>query len=54
MLAPNGVQTLALAFWSFSTELDYAAAAPYALIMVLFSLPLTSVLYMYSKPAASR
>jgi iron(III) transport system permease protein len=54
MLAPNGVQTLALAFWSFSTELDYAAAAPYALIMVLFSLPLTSLLYMYSKPAASR
>ena len=54
MLAPNGMQTLALAFWSFSTELDYAAAAPYALIMVLFSLPLTWLLYMYSKPAASR
>ena len=54
MLAPNGVQTLALVFWSFSTELDYAAAAPYALIMVLFSLPLTLLLYMYSKPAASR
>jgi len=54
MLAPNGVQTLAMAFWSFSTELDYAAAAPYAMIMVLFSLPLTSLLYLYSKPAASR
>jgi iron(III) transport system permease protein len=54
MLAPNGIQTLAMAFWSFSTELDYAAAAPYAVIMVLFSLPLTSLLYMYSKPAASR
>lgn len=54
MLAPNGVQTLAMAFWSFSTELDYAAAAPYALIMVLFSIPLTSLLYIYSKPAASR
>jgi len=54
MLAPNGVQTLAMVFWSFSTELDYAAAAPYAMIMVLFSLPLTSLLYMYSKPAASR
>jgi hypothetical protein len=24
------------------------------MIMVLFSLPLTSLLYMYSKPAASR
>jgi iron(III) transport system permease protein len=43
-----------MAFWSFSTELDYAAAAPYALIMVLFSLPLMSLLYMYSKPTASR
>jgi iron(III) transport system permease protein len=54
MLAPNGTQTLATAFWSFSSELDYAAAAPYALIMVLFSLPLTWWLYMHSKQAAGR
>jgi iron(III) transport system permease protein len=54
MLAPNGMQTLAMVFWSFSTELDYAAAAPYAVIMVLFSLPLTSLLYKLSKPAVSR
>jgi len=54
MLAPNGTQTLAMAFWSFSTQLDYAAAAPYALIMVLFSLPLTSWLYLHSKLAAGR
>jgi iron(III) transport system permease protein len=43
-----------MVFWSFSTELDYAAAAPYAVIMVLFSLPLTSLLYKLSKPAVSR
>jgi len=54
MLAPNGTQTLATAFWSFSAELDYAAAAPYALIMVLFSLPLTWWLYMHSRHAAGR
>ena len=54
MLAPNGVQTLAMVFWSFSTELDYAAAAPYAVIMILFALPLTSLLYKLSKPAVSR
>ena len=31
MLAPNGTRTLAMAFWSYSGEIDYAAAAPYAL-----------------------
>jgi iron(III) transport system permease protein len=54
MLAPNGTQTLATAFWSFSGEIDYAAAAPYALIMVLFSLPLTWLLYVQSKRVAGR
>jgi iron(III) transport system permease protein len=54
MLAPNGTQTLATAFWSFSGEIDYAAAAPYALIMVLFSLPLTWLLYAQSRRAAGR
>ncbi len=34
MLAPNGTRTLAMAFWSYSGEIDYAAAAPYAFIMV--------------------
>ena len=41
MLAPNGTRTLATEFWSLTSELDYAAAAPYALLMVLLSLPLT-------------
>ncbi|MFL6796180.1 MAG: ABC transporter permease [Xanthobacteraceae bacterium] len=54
MLAPNGMQTLAMSFWSLSTELDYAGAAPYALIMVLLSLPLTFWLYLHSKWAAGR
>jgi iron(III) transport system permease protein len=54
MLAPNGTQTLATAFWSLSSELDYAAAAPYALIMVLFALPLTWWLYLQSMRAAGR
>jgi iron(III) transport system permease protein len=54
MLAPNGTQTLATAFWSFSSELDYAGAAPYAMIMVLFSLPLTWGLYVQSMRAAGR
>jgi iron(III) transport system permease protein len=54
MLAPTGTQTLAMAFWSLSSELDYASAAPYGLIMVLFSLPLTMLLYMHSRWVAGR
>jgi ABC-type glutathione transport system ATPase component len=41
LLAPNGTETLATSFWAFSGKLDYAAAAPYATIMVALSLPLT-------------
>ncbi|UCI08852.1 ABC transporter permease [Mesorhizobium sp. B1-1-8] len=54
MLAPNGTRTLAMAFWSYSGEIDYASAAPYALIMVAMSLPLTLMLYVQSKRMAGR
>ena len=54
MLAPTGTRTLAMAFWSLSGEIDYAGAAPYAVIMVLFSLPLTWLLYSQSKRWAGR
>ena len=54
MLAPNGTRTLAMAFWALSGEIDYAAAAPYALVMVALSLPLTWLLYTQSKRTAGR
>jgi iron(III) transport system permease protein len=54
LLSPNGTQTLATAFWSHSSEIDYAGAAPYALIMVLLSLPLTWLLYLQSRRIAGR
>lgn len=54
MLAPAGVQTLATAFWAYSGEIDYAAAAPYALLMVLLSSPLTWLLYRQSFLSAGR
>ncbi len=54
MLAPNGTRTLATSFWAYSSEIDYAAAAPYALIMVLLSLPITWLLYVQSKRTAGR
>ncbi|WP_414058544.1 ABC transporter permease [Pseudomonas sp. HR96] len=54
LLAPNGTRTLATAFWARTSEIDYAAAAPYALIMMLLSLPLTAILYHQSRRAAGR
>jgi iron(III) transport system permease protein len=54
LLAPNGTRTLATGFWALTSEIDYAAAAPYALIMVLLSLPLTWLLYDQSKRMAGR
>ncbi len=54
LLAPTGTQTLATAFWAFSSEIDYAAAAPYALMMVLLSMPMTWLLYAQSKRTAGR
>ena len=54
LLAPNGTRTLATAFWSHTSEIDYAAAAPYALIMVLLSMPLTWLLYIQSRRLAGR
>lgn len=44
LLAPTGTDTLALAFWRETGELDYAAAAPYAAAMIVLSVPLTMLL----------
>ncbi|KAE8764968.1 ABC transporter permease [Georgenia thermotolerans] len=44
LLAPTGTDTLALAFWRATGELDYAAAAPYAAVMIALSAPLTMLL----------
>jgi iron(III) transport system permease protein len=44
MLAPNGTRTLATKFWALTSELDYVAAAPYAVVMIALALPLTYLL----------
>lgn len=54
MLAPNGTQTLATRFWALTSELDYAAAAPYAVLMVVLSLPLTLLVRSESERMAGR
>lgn len=53
LLAPTGTRTLAMWFWAFSSELDYAAAAPYALVLVALSVPVTYVLIRQSTNAAA-
>lgn len=54
LLAPNGTRTLATEFWAATAEIDYAAAAPYAVMMVAASLPLVFLLHTQSKRAAGR
>lgn len=44
LLAPLGTGTLATQFWAESSQIDYAAAAPYAALMVLISAPATFLL----------
>jgi iron(III) transport system permease protein len=44
MLSPIGTDTLATSFWSASSDLRYGAAAPYALLLVLISIPATLLL----------
>lgn len=52
LLSPLGTRTLATGFWSLTSEIDYVAAAPYALLMLLLSLPLTRLLYRQAGRAA--
>ena len=51
MLSPIGTRTLATEFWSASSELRYGAAAPYALLLVLVSIPATVLLMRTDTPA---
>ncbi|MFE6610968.1 ABC transporter permease [Amycolatopsis sp. NPDC057786] len=44
LLSPIGTRTLATQFWADSDSAAYAAAAPYALVMVLLSAPATYLL----------
>jgi iron(III) transport system permease protein len=53
LLAPTGTNTLAMRFWSLSSELDYAAAAPFAFLLVVLSVPVTLVLFRQSARAAA-
>ncbi len=45
LLSPTGTSTLATRFWSLSSELDYPASAPYALLLIALSVPMTIILF---------
>ena len=48
LLSPIGTSTLATEFWSKSSSVQYGAAAPYGLLLILISVPAT---YMLSRQA---
>jgi iron(III) transport system permease protein len=54
LLAPNGTRTLAMQFWTHTNDLDYGQAAPYAVLMVAISLPVTLLLFRSSRLAATQ
>ena len=49
LLAPTGTRTMSIQFWTHVKDLDYAQAAPYALLMIAVSLPVTWLLFRASR-----
>jgi len=54
LLGPSGTRTLATEFWALTSELDYARAAPYAVLMIVLSLPMTALLHAQARRATGR
>lgn len=54
LLAPNGTRTLATEFWSASSSVAYSSAAPYALLLIVSSVPAVAVLLAQTKPTSHR
>ncbi|MFC5003642.1 ABC transporter permease [Dactylosporangium cerinum] len=54
LLAPTGTHTLATGFWSAAAEIDYPAAAPYAVCMIVLSLPSAYLLLRQSARGVTR
>lgn len=44
LLAPTGTRTLATEFWNAVRDINYGAASPYAVLMVVWSVPATYLL----------
>jgi iron(III) transport system permease protein len=52
LLAPTGTRTLATQFWSAASSIDYTGAAPYALLLILLSIP--AVVLMFTQTLGGR
>ena len=53
-LSPLGTLTLATEFWALSAEFNHIGAAPYALAMIVLSLPFCVILYRQALGAIGR
>jgi iron(III) transport system permease protein len=54
LLSPLGTATLATEFWSNASSVRYGAAAPYALLLVLVSMPATFLLSRQARKGVRR
>lgn len=52
LLAPTGTRTVATGFWAAASAIDYTAAAPYALTLVLLSLPAVALMFFHVRGRA--
>lgn len=48
LLAPTGTRTVATSFWSAASSLDYPTAAPYAVLLVLLSVPAVALMFTHA------
>lgn len=48
LLAPNGTRTVATSFWAAASSLDYPTAAPYAMLLVLLSIPAVALMFTHT------
>jgi iron(III) transport system permease protein len=49
LLAPSGTRTLATQFWSASSSVAYADAAPYAVLLIALSIPAVAILFINAR-----
>ncbi len=54
LLAPTGTSTVATSFWSAASALDYPTAAPYAVLLVLLSIPAVALMFTHATGRALR
>ena len=54
LLAPNGTRTLATQFWSASNSVAYTDAAPYALLLILTSIPAVAILFAQTRRTSQK